>query len=167
MTDYQSYKNAYDDAARLFLAQISDRETKAFEYGVIVVRNAVLVSGGGLLAIPTIIGLSNDLPVDRQIASLAGLYFAMALFLCIATAYIIHINWTLHVAAWERDWADRQILLKKVYLDKTPIEKLPTEPAKHYSRAIKFTFCLPHICALAYLVLIARGFFLLYKAFVL
>ena len=165
MKDYDKYLREYEKADLYFSNQIADREQKAFEYGTIVVRNAVLISGGALLAIPAIAGLSRDIPVKLSEAATAGFLFASALIVSILGSYIIHINWTLHVQAWESFWEDRRKYLERTYLSDEPIEPSEIVPMLHLQKSITLTFYLPHACAIAYLVLIILGFTKLYGAF--
>jgi len=164
VSDFEKYLSEFEKAQKYFESQISDREDKAFEYGTIVVRNAVLVSGGGLLAVPTIVSLASDVDVDVANASLAGVMFACALLVALFGAYVIHINWTLHSAAWHKHWEDRQNLLKNIYLDSVMKDELIVDVSKHFKKRISLTFYIPHILAIVFLVLIILGFYCLYSS---
>ena len=165
MKNYEIYRKEYETAQKYYETHIADKENKAFEYGTLVVKNAILVSGGGLLAIPAIAGLSTDLPVDTAEAATAGFSFACALVLAIAGAYVIHINWTLNAAAWEKYWDDRREYLHKFYEDGTDPEQLGKIPqVVYFKRAILATFWLPHLLAAFYLILLGYGFLRLYSA---
>lgn len=163
MSRSESYGKEYDKAEQFFRKQIQDRVAKAFEYGTLVVRNALLVSGCALLAIPALVGLASEITVDVGEASRAGVLFAFSLV--ILGAYVIHINWSLHAAAWEKHWEDRQSFLKNYYLDELEYDQAVTGRSNPYGRAITATFWLPHILAVSYLTTISLGFLSLYTSF--
>ncbi|MCZ7675955.1 MAG: hypothetical protein M5U35_08925 [Roseovarius sp.] len=165
MRDYDAYRTEYEKAQAYFQAQITNYENKAFEYGTIVVRNAVLISGGGLLAIPTIVGLGSEVAINTSDAVAASLAFAFALLLSIVGAYVIHINWTFNVDAWRKHWEDRHEFLRKAYLEDASEEELRVDQKEHYKRAIRVTFWLPHCIAILYLLTVGYGFSNLYSAF--
>ena len=164
--DYRTYGEQFDKAEPYFQHHISGCENKAFEYGIIVVKNAILIAGGGLLAIPAILGLSGVQKIDQADASIAGLSFASALIVAILGAYIVHINWTLHSAAWEKFWEERRQFFRDVYLEgKDWDAALEVEQASHFKKSINVTFWVPHLFALIYLVLVGYGFYRFYLAF--
>ena len=165
MKDYNRYIEEYEKAQVYFNSRISDREQKAFEYGTLVVRNAIFVSGGALLAIPTIAGLVSEIQVNIASAKEAGFSFAVSLLLAILGSYVIHVNWTLHVAAWEEHWERRQKFLRKQYLEESGRESDITESRTGADPWITLTFWVPHALAIFYLICMGYGFFRLYEAF--
>lgn len=163
--DYDRYVEEYEKAHIYFNSRISDREQKAFEYGTLVVRNAILVSGGALLAIPTIAGLVSQIEVNIASAKVAGFSFAASLLLAILGSYIIHVNWTLHVATWEEYWERRQKFLLDYYVNSDEAKPEISEAGTKYDFWLGVTFWVPHMLAIIYLVIMGYGFFRLYDAF--
>ncbi|WP_111732693.1 hypothetical protein [Roseovarius amoyensis] len=164
MKDYKTFAEEYEKSQAFFQSQIANYENKAFEYGVIVVRNAVLISGGGLLAIPTIVGLASEVPVNMVDAIAAGIAFSFALILSILGAYIVHINWMLHAEAWRKHWGIQAEFLRKWYLEDVPEEDLQIEQKQYFSGSVWMTFILPHVMAILFLLSVAYGFCKLYSA---
>ncbi len=162
--DFKTYTEEFNVSQSFYLKQISDRESKAFEYGLIVVKNATLTSGGALLSIPAIVALSVDLEINMLAASTAGVLFAVSLILALLGTYIVHINWTLHVEAWENMWREKADILKSLHLDRKPLSEDELVPKSHYSKSIKLTFWLPHVIAVSYLICLVLGFVNLYKS---
>lgn len=165
MKDYKRYIEEYEKAQVYFNSRISDREQKAFDYGTLVVRNSIFVSGGALLAIPTIAGLVSEIEVNIASAKIAGFSFAISLLLAIIGSYVIHINWVFHVAAWEEYWERRQNFLREQYLEEGEHDTEITESKTKFDRWIVFTFWVPHVLAIIYLIFMGYGFFRLYDAF--
>ncbi|SHE46915.1 hypothetical protein SAMN05444273_101507 [Litoreibacter ascidiaceicola] len=160
------YSQAYDKDEKFFHGAISDTESKAFEYGVLVVQKSILVAGGALLAIPTLMSLSASGQVDKIDAAIAGASFAAALLVAILSAYVIHLNWMFHSEAWRAHWTARQTFLKEVYLEgRKWDEALEDDKKPRLIKRIDLTFRLPHILAITYLILITYGFFRFYLAF--
>lgn len=163
--DYDRYIREFKEAQMYFDSKINDREGKAFDYGTLVVRNAILVSGGALLAIPTIAGLVSEIQVNVESAKIAAVLFSAALLLAILGAYLIHVNWTLHVAVWEEYWERRQKFLKDIYLEDKQPDTAALREKTRYDFWVTLTFYLPHVLAFVYLIVLGCGLFHLYQAF--
>lgn len=161
--DYETYSKLHEENLRYYEAKAEDTQKKAFEYGLLVVKTGVLIAGGGLLALPTIISISSDLEIDSSFAAKTGGAFALALICSLLAAYFTHLNWNLHTSAWEKALFDKQKQLRLRYLGE--LEEIPIDPTSHNYKSITVTFYLPHICALFYLVSLCFGFLSLFKTF--
>ena len=164
--NYQQYISMHERERNQYFADILDREQKAYDYGVLVVKNATLIAGGGLLSIPAIIGLAGSVSIDPDEAVAAALWFSGALLSTILAAYLIHINWLLHASAHQKWWSDRQDYLAAVYLE--PDNKGNRKPFKHqdyHKFGIGVTFWIPHALAGFYVFAVILGFHNLYQAF--
>ncbi|WP_417727553.1 hypothetical protein [Roseovarius sp.] len=164
MSDYETYRAEFDKEQAYYDNLVADTQNKAFDYGILVVKNAILVAGGGLLAIPAIVGLSKDVPIDRAQAAVAGIYFVSALLIAIFATYIIHLNWTLHSAAWEKHWENRAEVLRKLHIENVSPKELELGRQEPFKKRIAVSFYLPHFMAVIYLILIGLGFLKLYSA---
>lgn len=132
MSDYETYRKELKEAENFFEKRISDTQAKAYDYGILVVRNSVLISGGGLLAIPAIVGLSENIKINVGEIIIAGFSFAGGVFLSLVASYLIHSNWNLHAQAWKKHWDDRRELLEKVYLADVPYEQIDSGSKEHF-----------------------------------
>jgi hypothetical protein len=165
MSDIRQYREEYVEAEVFFQQMIRDRDAKAFEYGTLVVRNAVLVAGGGLLAIPALVGLADEVVINVEIATRAGLCFALGLLLAILAAYVVHINWTLLSVVWRKLWDDRKEYLRRVHLNGEGHESAVSCLRTYHDRGISITFWAPHFIAILYFISIGSGLFYLYSSF--
>jgi hypothetical protein len=86
---YYVARQRNDDFHGEYLRSYSAR---AYEYGVLSVKQLTLISGGGLLAIPAIAAMAPDL--SRAVAANIGLCFVCALLLSMICTYLIHLNWS-------------------------------------------------------------------------
>ena len=160
---FENFRREKEIAERYFRGEISEKSKRAFEYGQTALRNAVLISGGGLISIPTLVGLVPELSINLDYASLAGAAFALSLICALMIAYCAHINWTLHEMAWERYWSDRQDWLVAVFLEEQ--EQFDGKYDKvYYQTSIWLTFWIPHILAVICFIALSMAFFLLYRA---
>jgi hypothetical protein len=141
--------------------------TRAYEYGLLVVKNAFLVSGGGLFFIPAMVGLSADIEVD--LAFSAGLWFALAVFLALLANYIIHINWSLNEQAWgqiyEIELIDIRQAFNRSFQGDAEDKKRAVLENKATGKWIQRTFWLPHIIAFIFLLCLGVAALNLYWAF--
>lgn len=79
---------------------VAENSQRAHDYGVLTLKSLFLVSGGGLLAIPALSGLSDSFQSD--IGVFAAGFFGGTVFLCILCAYFAYWNWTcLHIMSIE------------------------------------------------------------------
>jgi hypothetical protein len=88
---YYSARQRNDDFHGEYLRSYSAR---AYEYGVLSVKQLTLISGGGLLAIPATAAMAPEL--SRSVAANIGLCFVGALLFSMICTYLIHLNWSKH-----------------------------------------------------------------------
>lgn len=162
----QEYSEMIDRSDTYFEERIQDASKRAYEYGVLVVKNAFLVSGGGLFLTPAIIQLAKE--PDLEKAALAGGLFAGAVLLALFSNYFIHINWMLHEKVWRYYRSKDQIEIRKLAErefkgDVEDQKKLEIEILNN-SKWINRTFYLPHICAFSFIAFFISACFALYQA---
>jgi hypothetical protein len=164
MPNRDQYLKDLESSQRYYEREINDRESKAFEYGLLVVKNGTLIAGGALLSIPTIVALAPDFDVDIETARLAGMLLGASLLVTILGAYVIHINWMLHAVAYE-EYRDRDFkFLHRLHIeDDTEVQ--PDRSPVSVVKWIWVTFWIPHLCAISYVVLLSSGLWHLYQAF--
>lgn len=152
-----------DEGHNKWIETVSNR---AFDYGVMAVKNVLFVSGGALLAIPAVVGLTDAF--ETRLAALAGLSFGVSVALSVLCIYIIHINWLshYHVAFWEK-----QLAIKRVWEAHLPKQNWTGLSEDDLKRRIKrntsmigWTFVLPHVFGLFAFVSFAYGAFRLYQS---
>ena len=163
---YRNYVEQFEESRLRFRADITNAEQKAFDYGVLVVKNSILISGAGLLSIPAIVGLSTDLNVDLSNAIYAAACFSAALLLSIVGAYVIHLNWMFHAAAHQKWWEERQRFLLNDHFPKDGSQHANSAVHSNpYKRRIYVTFWLPHLLVILFLGSLLGAFFFLYASF--
>ena len=160
------FKELMEQSDSYFDKRIESVSRRAYEYGILAIKNCLFVSGGGLLATPAIVKLSSS--PDLKLATLAGLAFGIAVIVTIFVNYLAHINWTLHEQVWEKhkelDSANIRKLTNSTFeKDAQLIARLPIE-IKRINKRINCTFYLPHFCALVLFVCFVSGTLLLYFA---
>lgn len=159
------YRQAYDRQRDEFGRYIESNQSRAFEYGVIVIKNAVLISGGGLLATPTILTVADSVRVDSEAAIVASLFFTASLLLSIIGCYLVHLNWTLHTSYWTELWNKRADMIHDHFFGESGFEAIASrKDPERLQRWIGTTFWASHALALVYLILIGLGFYFLYSA---
>jgi len=164
--DFDAYRAAKKEIDEETREEITTASQRAYDYGVLAVKNVLLVSSGALLAIPAISGLSDRL--EPAMAASAGLNFAIAIGLSVLCIYIIHVNWmsNFHLALWSK-----QKMIKQVWENYLPdsiweneSESLLNRKEKFHQRLILITFFLPHLFGLGAFVFFAFGCLKLYQS---
>jgi len=163
----EDYKAALESARWRYSTHGLNASTRAYEYGLLVVKNAFLVAGGGLFFIPAMVGLSAELQLSY--AFYAGMWFAAAVLLALLANYIIHLNWLFIEAAWEHVYEIEKIDVRSAYgrafrNDVAERARLHDENVKTGKRIAK-TFWAPHIIAALFLICIVVAAVNLYWAF--
>ncbi|WP_108815835.1 hypothetical protein [Loktanella sp. Alg231-35] len=163
----ENFKTAMDDARWRYTTHGLSASTRAYEYGLLVAKNAFLVAGGGLFFIPAMVGLSAD--VEIAAAYDAGLFFAGAVLLALVGNYLIHINWMLHELAWDQIYEIERINIrsshKREFLD-DPSDLLKLKASNtRVNKWMGWTFWLPHLIVLLFLICLIAGATNLYSAF--
>ncbi|WP_120635919.1 hypothetical protein [Ruegeria sp. EL01] len=108
---YEAARQRNNDFHGEYLRSYSER---GYEYGILAVKNFMLISGGALIALPALAKLSPD--YEEKMAMLAGSCFAFCLLASLACTYIIHLNWTLFYESQELARSRDQHLIIKAYL---------------------------------------------------
>ena len=161
--DWQAYYNEIARRNEEHQEYINTYSARAYEYGVMALKNFTLVSGGGLLAIPAISAMAPDLAAKT--AALSGFYFATSLVCCLLATYATHWNWMLN-------YHYREVIRQKDY-NFTRDAFLPTLREEDWQdpldikiaklfRKIKITFYMPHLLGLVGFVAFARACWVLY-----
>ncbi|MDN5788140.1 hypothetical protein [Pseudorhodobacter sp.] len=139
----------------------------AYDYGVLVVKNAFLVSGGGLFFVPTMVAMSPQ--INLGYAFVAGTLFGAGVILALLANYFIHINWLLNEAVWDDIYNIEKIDIRAAYNvgfsnDGGEREKSVLSHKKK-CRWINLTFWVPHALAIIFVVVLVCASFNLYEAF--
>jgi len=161
------YKTALEEAKWRYSTHGLTCGTRAYEYGTLVVKNAFLVAGGGLLFIPTMVGLSAS--VNLRDAVVAGLCFGVAVLLSLLANYIIHLNWLLHEGAWDKTYKIERLYIREAFglsfeNDRNSLREAQKSLSR-YGRGIAVTFWIPHIPALLYIIFLCVAVHFLYLSF--
>ena len=140
---------------------------RAYEYGVLVVKNALLISGGGLFFIPAMAGLNKSMEVAN--ALLSGALFGSCVILVLFANYLIHWNWMLVEEAWVKIYEIEKVDIRKAYGvgwsgDAVFKEKTQLELDKT-NRKVTALFYAPHFLAIAFVILFSAASYHLYTAF--
>lgn len=161
------YKDALEEAKWNYSTHGLSAANRAYDYGILVVKNAFLVSGGGLFFIPAMVGMSAEVDLSR--AFIAGLFFGMGVLLALITNYVIHINWSLNEAAWDEVYSIERIQIRIAYERELSTDKEDLAHAKtSHERLnwwISFTFWIPHILAILFIIFLIAAAYYLYLSF--
>ncbi len=165
--DWQGYEAARqrnNEFHSEYLRSFSDR---SYEYGVLAVKNFMLISGGALIALPALAKLSND--YDENMAILAGACFAFGLLASLACTYVIHINWTLLYECQELSHSRDQNSIVKAYLpsryDESDDERDYQREIASKSKKIWWTWAIPHILGVLGFTVFLLGCWFFYSGF--
>ncbi len=161
----QKYKRLSEESDAYFEARISQVSTRAYEYGVLVVKNAFLVSGGGLFLTPAIVQITDS--PDVKLAAYAGMLFATSVIIALIGNYVIHINWMLHEHMWMNHHHRDQILIRRITenqleTDEADLANLDKK-IKKTNKWISRTFVFPHILTFLFLAAFIAGCVQLYR----
>lgn len=167
MKHEQGFKDALENAKWRFTTNGIKAGERAYEYGILVVKNAFLISGGGLFFIPTMVGLSAK--VDLSYALISGICFAASILMAMLGNYIIHINWSLHADVWDDIYEIERVDIRKAYQCSYATDESDRALAKDRmdgkNKWINRTFWLPHFLALLFLVSLFIACYNLFSAF--
>jgi cell division protein FtsB len=162
----QDYKEMNDNSNSYYRERINHASNRAYEYGVLVVKNAFLVSGGGIFLTPALIQLVDS--PNLILAAYAGALFAGALLLALIANYMIHISWLLHESVWDNCWLQNQIQLRKIARRELEGDIKENEELKEtivrQIKWIKRTFYLVHFSSLLFVLLFIAACAQLYRA---
>lgn len=163
----EAYKASLETSKWRFETQGLRASDRAYEYGVLVVKNAMLVSGGGLFFIPTMVGLSAEISIHWAFTS--GMLFGACVLLTLVANYLIHWNWLLLEQSWEQIFEIEKISARKVFerpypSDEEELSRLEYK-LKKTGRNITRLFYGPHILAAVFVLLFGYAAFCLYQAF--
>ncbi|MGJ8625473.1 MAG: hypothetical protein ACSHXB_00825 [Sulfitobacter sp.] len=140
---------------------------RAYEYGVLVVKNAMLVSGGGLFFIPTMASLSKNISLEWAFAS--GMLFGACVLLTLIANYLIHLNWLFLEGSWEEIYEIEKIQARLAYSRPFQSDEqnliLRKEKLATANRRITLSFYGPHLIALVFVIAFGFAAFCLYEAF--
>ncbi|WP_224823376.1 hypothetical protein [Cognatishimia sp. MH4019] len=140
---------------------------RAYEYGTLVIKNAFLVSGGGLFFIPAMLGMSSELNVEY--AFLSGIFFFGSVVLALVSNFLIYINFSLLERSGEAVFD-----LEKIYLRRNLSREFETDKADEAELIRKYnssdawiflSYWLPIIFAFLFLASLFFGAYFLYLAF--
>lgn len=140
---------------------------RAYEYGVMVVKNAMLVSGGGLFFIPTMAGLSANISIEWAFYS--GMFYGLCVLLTLIANYLIHLNWLFLESSWEEIYEIEKIQLRMAYsrafsTDEKMLEDRSSS-LKKINKRVMILFYAPHVCAGIFVLIFGLASFCLYEAF--
>jgi hypothetical protein len=165
--DEKNYSTDMENAKWRFTTHGLSAAEKSYQYGILVLKNAFLVAGGGLFFIPTMAGLSAEL--DLEYAFIAGIFFGIAVLIALIANYAIHLNWMKLERLWEVIYEMEKIDIRAAYQrpfrndtdDRAELEQEQSTGSKW----VTYTFWIPHISIVLYLGSIIFGAANLYWAF--
>lgn len=163
----QNFRDSLEHAKWRYTTQGLKASDRAYEYGILVVKNAFLVSGGGLFFVPTMVGLSAKVEISH--AFISGMFFAMSVLLALIANYLIHLNWMMVESSWNSIYEIEKIHIRKAYersykSDAEKLEELEKTLAIT-NRRTNYLFWMPHISVAVFVVLLLVACYYLYLAF--
>jgi len=152
--EIESAKNA-----EFFRSEIENTGKAAYEYGVLLVRNLLLLNGGALVALPAIASVLSD--SAKLGVKDAAFFFVFGLALAMVCGYFTHVNWLLHHHAHLELRERRARLIALAYLGAEYQDAKVVEEEKKlgspFARSIWWTFFIPHVTGIASLVALVVG----------
>ncbi len=147
-----------------YLRSFSER---SYEYGVLAVKNFMLISGGALVALPALAKLSND--YNEKMAIYAGVCFAICLLTSLLCTYVIHLNWTLLFESQDLMHSRDQYDISRTYLPSLHTDQDGGEDYQQKidakNRIIWWTWLLPHILGISGFAVFLLGSYFFYSGF--
>lgn len=161
---YETARQRNDDLHGEYLRAYSER---GYEYGILAVKNFMLISGGALVALPALAKLSPD--YSERMAVLAGVCFAFCLLASLACTYITHVNWMLlyegRELARERDLASiTKAFLPSRYDVSQDNRDFQKEINRKYRKAW-WAWLLPHVLGIVSFAVFLLGCWFFYSGF--
>lgn len=140
---------------------------RSYEYGVLVVKNALVVSGGGLFFLPAMVGLAAEINIEYAVHS--GLFFGICVLLTLVANYLIHLNWMMLEQSLEHIYEIERILIRKSHsvayaTDENSLLKAQNS-LDRTSWWVPVLFYIPHLLAALFVISFAAAAFNLYNAF--
>lgn len=165
--DWQGYEAARLRSDEIHGEYLRTYSQRSYEYGVLAVKNFMLISGGALIALPALAKLSAE--YDGKMAIMAGICFAFSLLVSLVCTYVIHLNWTLLYESEELAHAQDLQSLSKAYL---PSRHDNTDEERDYQREIDaktskiwWTWAIPHVLGVIGFAIFLLGCWFFYSGF--
>ena len=162
----EEYVAAIERSRNYFRDRIDRYADKAFEYGVLTAKNALVVAAGGLVAVPTLTGPSEQISVSHAVTG--GLFFACAVLLALVASYVIHINWSYHEQVWQAHFilheVQLRVIAKLAQSDDDDEKAMAQRRVRRGTRVIWITFWAPHMIMALYLASCGYAWLNLYWA---
>lgn len=165
--NWEGYENARLRNNEIHGEYLRIYSQRAYEYGVLAVKNFMLISGGALIALPALAKMVPD--YDQSVTVLAGACFAGSLLISLVCSYVIHLNWALlydsQELASERDMASitKAFLPSRHDLSTSPDQFVGRIEKKH--RKVWLSWIIPHILGVAGFAVFLLGCWFFYSGF--
>jgi len=160
------FAKALEDARWKYTTHGLTSGQRGYEYGTLVIKNAFLVAGGGLLFVPTMVGISDK--IDLSLAAIAGGLFDFAVMLSLVSNYLIHVNWMRLEEAWEAVYEIEKTQTRQAFGRGFENDAIELEECKKTLKRsgiwVKWTFWTPHILGLIYLFALCLATYFLYRS---
>ena len=140
---------------------------RAYEYGVLAVKNFMLISGGALVVLPALAKMVPDF--DQSVAVMAGACFAGSLLTSLVCTYVIHLNWLLlydsQELASERDMASISMAFLPSRHDFPTSPDLFARRIDRKHRKVWLSWIIPHILGVVGFAIFLLGCWFFYSGF--
>ncbi len=165
--DWQGYEAARQRNNDFHGEYLRSYSECGYEYGILAVKNFMLISGGALVALPALAKLSPE--YNEKMALLAGTCFAFCLLASLVCTYVIHLNWTLLYENQELARSRDQHSIIKAYL---PSRYESAEADRDFqgeidkkNRKVWWTWLIPHVLGVISFAVFLLGCWFFYSGF--
>lgn len=165
--DWEEYEKARIRNDQIHGEHLRAFSQRSYEYGALSVKNLTLISGGAIIAIPAIAGISPKL--SAEVAAASGMWFVAALLLSVACTYVIHLNWSFNYdqrdAEYDRDHARIVRAFLPSRANEYEDDKSYYRTARKFYRLAWWTYAIPHILGILGYLAFLGGCWTLYDGF--
>ncbi|MDP2737627.1 MAG: hypothetical protein Q8O82_02710 [Pseudorhodobacter sp.] len=157
--DWEKYKREMSQNNELYSFEIESSGKALYEYGVLLIKNLLLLNGGALVALPAIASVLSEEAKSHVAGS--AICFVTGLSLAMICGYFTHLNWLFQHSAYLelRDRRAKEISLKLFDPGLQDATEVQTDRNKKppFARLIKWTFWIPHLTGVASLISLVVG----------
>ena len=163
--DWEGYEEARRRIVEVHGEELRTYSARAYEYGVLSVKNFMLISGGALVALPALAQVTDS--SEPRSTIIAGFLFAFSLIMSLICTYVIHLNWVFHQKYKELIVQRDNQLIMKHYLPDHTFDEVPGEALNKLLKAkisqIWWTWIIPHILGAVGLAAFLSGCWFFYS----
>lgn len=166
MGDWEDFRAAIEENNEIFDPRIEAALEYQVQYGQLIIKNLILLSGGSLVALPAMSPLLPDVPAS--VFALAAIKMFSALMLFIVCAYAAHLNFSFfsHLLLFQKHRRAQEIedaRLDQILSNNPPPEKALAAIAG-YRRKVGATMWIAHVSGIVGIAILGWGAFSLLLA---